>query len=142
MKVLGLTNAFSGCGYHRIMLPVSLMAKEKGRITDTIDDETLKEGFDIVYVNRMWDKADLFALREKHGFKLVVDLDDYWILDHDHINYDHYSQSNFDMKVIQHIKAADLVTCTHDRLAERIYPYNKNVICQPNASTLNHHRHN
>ena len=132
MKILGLTQKFSGCGYHRIMLPVSLMEKEKGRITDTITDETFETKWDIVFINRLW-KNDLIELRKQHSFKLVVDVDDYWILDHDHLDYDNYKEHNVAQITINNIREADLVTCTHERLAERIKPYNNNILIVPNA---------
>ncbi len=66
MKILVLTQKFSGCGYHRLMLPVSFMPKEYGRITDTITEEELAENkYDIVFVNRIWEKDDLLELRKK-----------------------------------------------------------------------------
>jgi glycosyltransferase involved in cell wall biosynthesis len=130
MKILALTQQFSGCGYHRLMLPVSQMTKEKATITDTIPDNF---DYDIVFINRLWAKDDIFKLREKHNFKLVVDLDDYWILDHHHLDYEMYSTHGVDTMIVKHIKAADLVTCTHERLAERIKPYNSNVHILPNA---------
>lgn len=132
MKILGLTNRNSGCGYHRVMLPISLMPKEKGRITDTCTDEVLQMGWDIVVINRMW-HPELLEQRKKYGFKLVVDIDDYWIVDHFHISAMDYGASNYDLQIVNFLKQADLVTCTHERLAERVYSYNKNVVVCPNA---------
>lgn len=138
MKILTLTQKFSGCGYHRLMLPVSFMPKEYGRITDTITEEELEEKkYDIVYVNRVWEKDDLIELRKKYGFKLVVDVDDYWILNHDHLMFDSFNETGFASKLIKYMKEADLVTCTHDRLAEAICVHNQNVIITPNAIPYN-----
>ncbi len=67
MKILALTQSFSGCGYHRLMLPVSLMQKEKARITDVFPEEF---DYDIVNINRLWPKDDLFELRKKHEFTI------------------------------------------------------------------------
>lgn len=130
MKILVLTQSFSGCGYHRLMLPISMMQKEKARITDVWPEEF---DYDIVNINRLWPKDDIFELRKKHGFKLVVDVDDFWILDNDHLDFDTYNEHLVDTKIIKHIKEADLVTCTHDRLAEKVYIHNKNVEVLPNA---------
>ncbi len=112
MKILVLTQSFSGCGYHRLMLPVSLMQKEKARITDVFPEDF---DFDIVNINRLWPKNDLIELRKKHGFKLVVDVDDFWILDNWHLDFDTYNAHNVDVRIIKHIREADLVTCTHER---------------------------
>lgn len=134
MNILTLTQKFSGCGYHRLMLPVSYMQKGYGRITDHMTDENWHEKkYDIVFINRAWDNEDLIERRKQIGFKLVVDVDDYWLLDHYHHMYELYNESNYHSNIIRHIKAADLVTCTHDRLAEKIYSHNKNVVIVPNA---------
>lgn len=130
MKILVLTQSFSGCGYHRLMLPVSLMQKERARITDTFPEEF---DYDIVNINRIWAKDDIFELRKKHGFKLVVDVDDFWILDHDHLDFDTYTTHGVDLMIVKHLREADLVTCTHERLAEKVYYHNKNVEILPNA---------
>lgn len=134
MKILTLTQKFSGCGYHRLMLPLSFMPKEYGRITDTITEEELAEKkYDIVFINRTWDKNDLFELRKKYGFKLVVDVDDYWLLNADHLMFDFFNETNYASNLIKHMRDADLVTCTHDRLAEAISVHNPNVLIVPNA---------
>jgi glycosyltransferase involved in cell wall biosynthesis len=121
------------------MLPLLGMEKEAGRIADTIRENEFEEGkWDIVFINRMWGKDDLFELRKKHGFKLVVDVDDYWILDHRHHDYDLYRDHNVSHKIAEHLRQADLVTVTHERLAERVFPYNSNVIVCPNAIPYGH----
>lgn len=134
MRILVLTQKFSGCGYHRLMLPISFMPKEYGRITDTITEEELAEKkYDIVYINRIWEKDDLIELRKKYGFKLVVDVDDYWILNADHLMFDSFNASGYASKLIYHMREADLVTCTHERLTEAIAVHNPNVLIAPNA---------
>lgn len=134
MNILTLTQRYSGCGYHRLVLPVSLMTKEYGRITDTMTEEQWEEKrYDIVYINRAWDNEDIIERRKKKGFKLVVDVDDYWMLDHYHHMYEAYNESGYDMRIIHHIREADLITCTHERLADKISEYNKNIVIVPNA---------
>ena len=138
MRILVLTQRYSGCGYHRLMMPVSFMPKEYGRITDHVTEEQWEEiKPDIVFINRTWDKDDLFELRKKYGFKIVVDVDDYWFLNADHLMYDSYYMANYPQKLIQHMRDADLVTCTHERLADAIAVHNKNVLIVPNAIPYN-----
>ena len=128
----------SGCGYHRLMLPVSFMEKDYGRITDHMTEEQWDEVKpDIVCINRTWDADNIFELRKKYGFKLVVDIDDHWLLNADHLMFDDYNAANYPGKLIEHIKGADLVTCTHHRLADAIAYHNKNVIILPNAIPYN-----
>lgn len=110
------------------------MAKEYGRITDTMTEEQWQEGkYDIVNINRTWDKEDILQRRKEYGFKLVVDVDDYWHLNHEHLMYESYNRNNYASRLIHHMKEADLVTCTHERLADAISIYNKNVKILPNA---------
>ena len=143
MKILVLTQKFSGCGYHRLMLPVSFMEKEYGRITDHMTEENWEEiRPDIVYINRTWDKDNLFELRKKYGFKLVVDVDDYWFLNADHLMYDNYYANNYPAKLIEHMRESDLVTCTHERLSDAISSHNKNILITPNAIPYNQSQFN
>lgn len=143
MKILALTQKFSGCGYHRLMLPLSFMKKEYGRITDHMTEEDWEANkYDIVFINRIWEKDDLIELRKKYGFKLVVDVDDYWILNHDHLMFDSFNESGFASKLIHHMREADMVTCTHERLAEAISVHNPNVIILPNAIPYNESQFN
>jgi glycosyltransferase involved in cell wall biosynthesis len=62
----------------------------------------------------------LLALKEKYGFRIVCDVDDWWYLDKHHILYDEYQETGFAQKQIEHMRAADIVLTTHERLAESI----------------------
>ena len=83
MRILGLTNRFSGCGYHRVILPMALMPDIKGTITDTEQDTQ----YDILFFNRLTEYYDnnIHSARNKYGCKLVMDIDDDWVLPHNHI---------------------------------------------------------
>lgn len=132
MRILVITQQNSGVGYHRLMLPIYYMSKEYAFFTDTINDEILSEKYDLVVINRFIATChikDLLAYREKYGFKLVIDIDDYWFLDPWHILYDWYEPQ----PIIDHIKAADLVTCTNMTLRYHISKINENVHVVPNA---------
>lgn len=132
MRILVITQQNSGVGYHRLMLPIYYMKKDFAFFTDTINDEILKEKYDIVVVNRFIPTChidDLKAYREKYGFKLVLDIDDYWYLDPWHILYNQYDP----FPIIEHIKIADYVTCTNAKLRTEVSKYNKNVSILPNA---------
>lgn len=132
MKILVVTQQHSGVGYHRLMLPVYFMKKTYALFTDVLSEDNLKEGFDILLINRFVhgeDASRVLELKEKYGFRLIVDVDDFWILDPWHILHDVYPTQ----KVIDHIKIADVVTCTHERLAAEIRPLNPNVEILPNA---------
>jgi glycosyltransferase involved in cell wall biosynthesis len=132
MRILVITQQNSGVGYHRLMMPIYYMKKSFAFFTDTINDEILSEQYDLVVVNRYIPSChidQLKAYREKYGFKLILDIDDYWYLDPWHILYDQYDAD----PIIEHIKAADLVTCTNMGLRFQISKYNENVHVVPNA---------
>lgn len=132
MRILVITQQNSGVGYHRLMLPVHFMPGVYGLFTDTYTEELHEQKFDILYVNRFVPGVNLEVIkqhREKYGFNLVVDIDDYWILDPWHILAKNYPTKN----ILEHIRAADLVTCTHERLLTELQEFNKNTHVLPNA---------
>ena len=136
MRILAVTSPQSGVGYHRIIMPVAHMRKDYAMLTDMLSDEAVDNNYDIFLMNRFLvglDIKDILNWRKKHGFKLVVDNDDYWQLDPSHILYNRYNELGITDKIIEYIREADLNTCTHERLADEIYKYNKNVEILPNC---------
>lgn len=72
-------------------------------------------------------------LQNKYGFKICVDVDDFWELDPHHILYDEYIKEGFAERQIRHIKNADFIFTTHIRLLTEIHKYNENVYIAANA---------
>ena len=136
MRILAITNKFSGVGYHRIMMPLVNMRKDYCLITDTINEAVFDNNYDIVLFNRFLASTDaklLVKMKMKYNFKLIVDNDDYWILPPSHVLAQRYSESNIGEIIVEYMKVADLCTCTHERLADEIYKHNPNVEILPNA---------
>ena len=136
MRILGITSAQSGVGYHRIIMPVAHMQKDYAMLTDTLTDETVDGNYDIFLMNRFFSGVSIDQVlewRKKHGFKLVVDNDDFWTLDATHVLYERYKHGDITLKILEYIQEADLCTVTHERLADEVYKYNKNVEILPNA---------
>lgn len=132
MRIIGLTTKNSGVGYHRLMLPLYYMPKEYAYFTDMLSDETLNDNFDILIINRMLYNKELEEVlhyKNKYNLKLVIDIDDHWILDPFHVLAADYPTQ----KVIDHIKAADLVTVTNELLWKECKALNSNVEILPNA---------
>jgi glycosyltransferase involved in cell wall biosynthesis len=132
MKIIAVGNRNSAVSYHRLFMPLSFMKKDFAFFTDVLNDEVLKDGFDILLINRFIqgvELEDVLAYKKKYGFKLVVDIDDYWHLDPYHILYGNYPYK----KVMDHIRAADLVTCTNEDLLQEIRQLNEKVHIVPNA---------
>lgn len=131
MKIVGLVNKDSGCGFHRIIMPLLLMPGVDVYITNAVKEEDFI-GCDWVYYNRHTSDS-ILDVRHKYNFKVAVDVDDFWNLDHFHIAYQDYQTNKFHELQVKHLELADVVTTTHERLAEMIYPHNRNVIVCPNA---------
>lgn len=136
--IFGLINKDSGPGFHRIMMPLLLMQEPDGTetpayITNGIEEADFeKRRPTAIYYNRLI-SDEVLKLQAKYHFKIVVDVDDWWHLDPHHVMYDYHLEQRIPVHQVKHLEIADVVTCTHDRLAEKIYPHNKNVVVVPNA---------
>jgi len=147
MTIFGLINANSGVSYHRIQTPLMRTPDNVHvYITNNLSQEdlmgasTYKNGEpiqkpDAVYYNRIVNE-DIVKQSRAVGAKIVLDIDDYWLLDPHHIAYNDYLTNDFASQQIKHIQQADTITTTHDRLAEKISEYNKAVVITPNAIPL------
>lgn len=62
-------------------------------------------------------------LRESIGFKFIMDVDDYWIIDSWNPVYKEMQGETLKARV-ETMKAADILTCTHARLAEKLRELN------------------
>jgi hypothetical protein len=117
--------------------------------TDSFDwnDESHIKGFDVVHFHRTIphikdgqiqpaygeDVKVIFDKFKKHGVKLVMDLDDYWMVTRDHPAYHSLKNSNIDEHIKYNLGLVDYVTTTTSIYAKEISRYNKNVIVVPNA---------
>lgn len=136
MRIIAFVNANSGPSYHRLIMPLMLMPDVDVFVTNNLLVEHFEKGCDIFMYNRILpDHAlpQIKELQQKYDFKICVDIDDYWELDEHHVLYQLYQEINFPAKQIDQIKDADVVLVTHDRLAEEVAVYNKNVHVCPNA---------
>lgn len=131
MKILGLINKDSGPGFHRIMMPLLMMSGVDTYITNAVKPEDFENAY-AIYYNRVI-SDEVITEAKQRGIKIIVDIDDYWHLDQHHISYEHYIEQDFAALQIKHILSADLITTTHERLAELIKPHNTNVVITPNA---------
>ena len=131
MKIIGLNHQQSGCGYHRVLLPLGFMDGIKGYVTNIITEEAV-EDYDILLYNRissydtMWD-----TIREQLNCKVVLDLDDYWRLPFNHLNYNQYQ--NMYARIEANIQNADMVTVTNFNLAEKVLEFRDDVNVLPNG---------
>lgn len=127
--------------YHRIIMPLVHMEGVDINVTNSFSEDNFTDIDIFMYNRRLSPDAKtnqeyterLYAYREKYGFKICLDIDDYWELDPHHILYKSYIEEGFATKQIDNIINADVVFTTHDRLLEKIYEFNKNVHIIPNA---------
>jgi len=52
LKVIGMTDQNSGCGYHRVLLPLGFMNDIKGYVTNLITPDKT-DGWDVLLYNRL-----------------------------------------------------------------------------------------
>ncbi len=136
MRCLFIGERDNGCDYHRIVLPAAYMnGAERKLITNDLSVDRLKEGWDVVVLNRghaEHDAQQIAEWRKEFGFKVVVDTDDYWHLDPSHVLYETYGAGNT-AKIVSFLAMADMVTVTHERLEAFVRYINPNVHVMPNS---------
>lgn len=140
MKIQGVVRASQGCDYHRVVLPLIYLNKD----TEWCKDNTIEVLWvlqqehlidcDILIYNKFI-ATPVQALKEmqQQGMKIIVDVDDMWVLPTWHPNYRQWHESGSDRLTEEHIRIADLVTCTSIALQEEIRKINKNTAVIPNA---------
>lgn len=94
---------------------------------------------DVLICSRMWgeDEVQIEAIRnkcDKHNVRLILDLDDYWVLESGHPMYGLYRINNVPDKIRKHIKVVDHVICTNEFLAAKVRMLNPNVTVIPNCT--------
>jgi len=130
MRILSYVKAMDACSYHRVHLPNQFINAEV-RTSSQLNEDDLA-WCDILMYSRHTPVAValLNEMREKHGFKIVVDTDDWWVTSKEHPKYEFFERSNIGLQIMQHLANADAVITTHERLAEEVP--NKNVYIIPN----------
>lgn len=108
----------TACDYHRIVIPFSHNKMVASKPT-------------LVY-NRVFSYGiEKVKQYKNQGYKIVIDLDDYWHLNPEHYLYDHFHHHS--KEIIEGIKLADMVIVTTDILAMKVRPHNKKVVVIRNA---------
>lgn len=145
VKVLAIYDG-NGPTYHRLYIPLSAMPEIEVTFTNYIGEggkvtESDLKDYQVVYFNRIFPGNKLSQViqwRAKYGFKLICDLDDHWDLDPNHILYGYYKEKNLSTYILHAAMVSDAVTVTHERLADAVLPYNRNVWVLPNAIDSQH----
>lgn len=125
----------SGCDYHRIILPMQDLGIDNSKFTGKSLHEVVEQS-KIIWFNRTpggLTRKSLEFLKDKYGFKLVLDLDDYWVLHPKHNLNQIWKISDMENEIPAWIKMADAVIVTTNLLADKVRPLNPFVHVIPNA---------
>lgn len=139
MKIQVVSRSNAGCDWYRCVLPAIYLQQDKIWSADNqvellwISQEELQIDCDILIYNKLIGTSveDLRAM-QRQGMRIVVDIDDMWVLPSWHSNKE-WNRSGNPQVTINHMRLADAVTCTSERLAVEIRKYNNNVHVIPNA---------
>jgi hypothetical protein len=136
MKIQFIARQDNGSSFHRLVNPMSYIRWNEGDTCDMLW-HGLEEGMIdcdlLVYGHYMETDAKWLGELKKNGTKIVVDVDDWWELPSWLHGKEQFDKRNHTQRVIDNLRAADLVTCTTIRLQEKVREYNKNTVVIPNA---------
>lgn len=140
MDILPIIKHGSGCDYHRLVLPLEVMGLDLD--TDEILGELLTKAKIVIFNRHIDNFEDILIARAKYGFKLIVDLDDYWELYQKHDLYQAFKHFNQGFNIQVALANADVITVTTEILADKVRPINQNVYVVPNAIPENYKQFN
>lgn len=136
IKILAITDE-SGSKYHRIRLPLELISLDQVECRLIKFGQMKKEDLewcDIFFFNGIIDLMphNLSLLRAQYGFKIIMDVDDFWELPE--VFPDRKSIMESKKYRIDQMIIADCIFTTTERLAQHIInsEYNENVHVIPN----------
>lgn len=122
-----------GCTFHRLLVPYSYLVDNFditwGVPKDIEDVVAYINSFDVFIFHRVFP----IELLKQITITKIIDMDDYWELGSFHPAYNHYLNYNIPDRIKECMKLSDWVTCTTPLLAEKIKPFNPNVVIFPNS---------
>lgn len=138
IRILAHYDEKTGSHYHRIHLPCENLLKISNDFTITCKKNLVESDFancDILYYNRFikLNMMSLNMLRNKYGFKIIIDMDDKIYIPKDHYMYDFYQRDKIPEQIIANLINADYIICSTEYLANDLKQYNKNILIIPNA---------
>lgn len=100
-------------------------------------DEQLKEYSLVIFLrqiafNQSMIQPSIDRLK-RMGIKILIDIDDYWIIPHTHPMYAMNKAHNIASSTISTLKQVDWVTTTTDYFVKKISEYNTNITILPNC---------
>lgn len=144
--VVGLHHPDVGCSYHRVRLPLSAISNDEiigaSVSSSTANEMPYWEGVDVIMFNRIptMPSEQLLEKRRELGFKIVVDIDDHWILYPHHEMAANWNKSKAHEQIQMWLSEADMVFTTNDRLQVAASALNSNVHVVPNSLPFDSHQ--
>lgn len=135
--VLAFSRQNSGVSWHRIYVPLMAMDIEVcfvEQITD-IEPETWNKVTHVI-ASRAFPVSPLdnfVKLCRATNVKLILDQDDWWELPKSHPLNSAYEERLLADRIIKSMKVADQVWVTNHTLANKVRPYNRNIVIIPNG---------
>jgi glycosyltransferase involved in cell wall biosynthesis len=147
IKILAIPPDTHGVGKYRILDPFKYIGDNHSdefhvdiALNVEMNDDFFKN-YDIVvfhsfiHHNGHQENIDRINFLKSQGIKVVMDIDDYWNVDHRHPMYYHIKSAELPRKKVELMKMVDYVTCTTEIFANTIKTKIgiKNVVVFPNA---------
>ena len=134
IKILALVSN-SGSKYHRVIIPLDLLPKDKYEVTYLNEKfflEHVIKNYDYIYIHwrQQTNPVHLSLWKEKYGFKIIQDIDDYWVLP-----FNHYMYSKIDAakkQLFDQLMLADIVLCSTPYLLDKCLEFNDNCHLREN----------
>jgi len=142
IKIAVIVRGVNGVSYHRLLMPFAKMKRDYGIDVVVLlnkNDEFFNnlDGVTHVVYNRnisgLLQPEETFVKLKAKGIKVICDIDDYWVLPKGHPMRHYYQKSHLDKCIVKNLKLADQVWATTSILADKVKPYNKNVLVIKNA---------
>jgi len=134
IKILTLVNN-GGSKYHRCIVPLEQLDKEKYEIKYLNEDfviESVVKDIDYIYIH--WTqrtKCQYLSLwKQKYGFKIIQDVDDYWVLPPNHYKKD--SIEAIRKQLFDQLILADIVLCSTEFIYDKCLEFNDNCHIRKN----------
>ena len=142
IRILALINS-GGSKYFRVTIPLDLLPKDKYEVTYLNEKfflEHVVKNYDYIYIHwiQQTNCVYLSIWKEKYGFKIIQDIDDYWQLPIGHHLKERLEKSK--PQLFNQLILADLVLCSTPFLVEKCLQYNVNCKLRENYIPIGYHQ--
>ena len=138
-----IPDKYAGCGYYRQYQPHNRLAKTHD-VEVTLGagvykhDNEFGVDADIIQFHKGYIDGDGIREAKRRGIVTIVDFDDWWALNTEHIFYREYINKNATKKLENLLQLPDYITVTTELLAVEARKFNPNVVVLPNAMDMNY----